>query len=205
MKKQIVRRVMILAGAVFFCMAALGDAARLTDSSTLDVYNGTIRLRVIAHSDSGSDQRVKYAVRDALLEASDALFGQCHTVDAAYENVTAAMPEMARIAEETVRAHGKSYPVSVSLVREAFPVRTYGHFTFPAGTYTALHVSLGDAAGKNWFCVMFPPLCLSSLAENEAKELFTSCGFDDGTVEALTEKKEIRSGIAALIRSLAAK
>ncbi|MBR0105561.1 MAG: stage II sporulation protein R, partial [Firmicutes bacterium] len=83
------------------------------------------------------------------------------TKDEALKILYNKIPEIETISENTLKSEGMNYPVNAVLVKEVFPLKYYGAFCFPAGSYTALKVSIGEAKGKNWWCVLFPPLCLT--------------------------------------------
>lgn len=157
-----------------------------------EVRQEVLRLHILANSDSEADQAVKLRVRDAVLEAADDLFSAAGTLaeaeEAAEENL-AAIEEAARrvLAEE-----GCSYPVKAELTRMYFGTRQYGETTLPAGQYRALRLSLGDAAGKNWWCVMFPPICLPA-AEPEEEAQAGQAMMD---IRALNQEPKLRLSFA---------
>lgn len=125
---------------------------------TSSVHEGILRLHVIANSDSDADQNAKLAVRDAILP----LFAEETSYDDARTYLLTHGREIRETAERVLNARGMDYGVCLSLGTETFPDRTYGGLTFPAGDYDALCVRLGAAEGHNWWCVLFPPLCIVS-------------------------------------------
>ncbi len=128
-----------------------------------------IRLHVIANSDSAADQALKLEVRDRILAEAADLFQSGCTVDQAAAALTAQLPDLAQAGREVVAREGYSYPVTASLEDNVwFPTKTYPGFALPQGSYTALRVVIGDGAGRNWWCVVFPPLCLGSVTETVA-------------------------------------
>lgn len=123
-----------------------------------------VRLHVVANSDSESDQALKLQVRDAVLaEATPALTGLDR--QEALETLEARLPDLADAAAKVVGEEGYDYPVTVSLQEERFPTKRYEDFALPAGEYTALRVQIGSGGGHNWWCVVFPPLCMGSVEE----------------------------------------
>jgi stage II sporulation protein R len=118
-----------------------------------------VRLHVVASSDSESDQALKLRVRDAVLEALSApLSGAGGAREAEYIiNKELGAVEAAALSE--IRSSGFDYGVTASVVEEDFPTRKYDTFSLPAGRYTALRVTIGEGEGRNWWCVVFPPLC----------------------------------------------
>lgn len=123
-----------------------------------NIYNSVIRLHVIANSDSESDQTVKLAVRDALLEKADEIFDGS-TYDEAVDIAKSSLEAIEQTANDVLSANGFEYCGNVTLETEDFPTRDYGDVEIPGGKYLSLCVRLGDAKGKNWWCVMFPPMC----------------------------------------------
>lgn len=152
------------------------------------VYEGTVRLHVLANSDSEADQALKLTVRDALLAEMDALLDSAEVSDArsAEELLKANLDDFKRIAEEVVAEKGFDYPVTLTLTEEYYETRAYDGFTLPAGEYTSLQVKIGEAAGKNWWCVLFPPLCTSVAS---AEEELSETGFTKNQVRLLTDRE----------------
>lgn len=123
-----------------------------------------VRLHVVANSDSQADQALKLQVRDAVLEAATpALTGLDR--QEALKALEVRLPILADEAARVVGEEGYDYPVTVSLQEERFPTKRYEDFALPAGEYTALRVQIGSGGGRNWWCVVFPPLCMGSVEE----------------------------------------
>lgn len=139
-----------------------------------EIYNSTIRLHVLANSDSEEDQAEKLLVRDAVLTYLEASLTQNDTYESALSAVSNHLESIRERAEETL--DGK-YAVRVELGREKYPVRQYENYTLPAGEYTSLRVLIGEGEGKNWWCVLFPRLCTSRATEEEVYEDFIAAGF----------------------------
>ena len=139
-----------------------------------EIYNSTIRLHVLANSDSEEDQAKKLLVRDAVLTYLEASLTQNDTYESALSAVSDHLDGIRERAEETL--DGK-YAVRVELGREKYPVRQYENYTLPAGEYTSLRVLIGEGEGKNWWCVLFPRLCTSRATEEEVYEDFIAAGF----------------------------
>ncbi|MCL2812527.1 MAG: stage II sporulation protein R [Clostridia bacterium] len=119
-----------------------------------------IRLHVIARSDSESDQRVKLAVRDALLEAFGAEF-QADSYGSAAKIIQESLPAIQRVAQDAAQALGEMGEVRADFGSHPFPTRMYEDTMVPAGEYQALRVIIGDGEGRNWWCVVYPALCLA--------------------------------------------
>ncbi len=160
----------LLEAAALCAMALTVLLSVLTFQQTGDtVRAGVLRLHVIAHSDAPEDQQLKLAVRDALLKKGKSL-AAAETKQAAEESLADALPDYRETARQVIAAHGYDYDVTISLKPAFFPTRTYGDVTLPAGTYDALRVVIGDGKGQNWWCVMFPPLCLPAAQDSRALE-----------------------------------
>ncbi len=125
-----------------------------------DIRKKVLRLHVVAASNSQDDQSLKYKVRDAVLKAGSDIFDGSVNVKNAVEKITPQMDYLKQVAEKTVKENGFAYNVSVELTNEFFPTRTYEKATLPAGKYLALKVVIHKGEGQNWWCVMFPSLCL---------------------------------------------
>lgn len=138
---------------------------------------GTVfRLHIPANSDSAEDQRLKLLVRDAVLEENSDIFSGCLSAEEAAAAAEKHMDEIEATAERVLAENGADYGAECEIARMSFDDRVYDGITMPAGEYLALRVSLGRAEGKNWWCVMFPPLCLpaaSGGAEEAAEEAFS--------------------------------
>lgn len=127
--------------------------------------NDVLRLHVLANSDSDADQALKLKVRDAVLEKAGEKLDGVADVAAAKEILSGSLTELAQAGERVVEREGYDYPVTASLERTWFPTKEYEDFSLPAGTYEALRVVIGSGEGHNWWCVVFPPLCLGAVTE----------------------------------------
>ncbi len=136
------------------------------DREQTDLADRVLRLHVLANSDTDADQALKLQVRDAVLEEARTLLPADATREEALDILAASLPELAQVGAETVAAAGYTYPVTASLEEGAwFPTKDYGDLSLPAGAYTALRLVIGEGAGQNWWCVVFPPLCLGAVSE----------------------------------------
>lgn len=124
-----------------------------------------IRLHVIANSDSPEDQALKLRVRDRVLARAQEILEQSADMAQAEQALTAALPELTREARETLAAEGCAQPVQARLEPAEFPTKDYDGFSLPAGKYLALRVIIGQGAGQNWWCVVFPPPCTAAACQ----------------------------------------
>ena len=126
------------------------------------IRENTLRLHILAKSDSPADQALKLKIRDAVLSCSGELFSGCDTRQKMISAAQEQLPKIQQVAEQTALHNGYELPVTVSVTDMFFETRRYDHVILPAGTYTAVRIELGAAAGKNWWCVLYPPLCVSA-------------------------------------------
>ena len=148
------------AGALFLCAALLLCSLSDYFVRCRRLRGDVLRLHITANSDSAADQAVKLLVRDAVLEAGAEIFNGSVTAAGAEEKLLPALGLLEKTAREVLRAQGFSYGARAYLCEDWFAARAYGDLTLPAGRYKALRIALGTGAGQNWWCVMFPPLCL---------------------------------------------
>ncbi len=157
-------------------MAAGAAAAVLMGSFTAfsqsaeEVQTEVLRLHIPANSDSEEDQAIKLELRDMLLEKYGTRLSDSDSLDDAEKRVEELLPEIERTSTDFLKENGFDYSAKAELKTMYFTTRTYGDVTLPAGNYTALRVTLGTGEGHNWWCVMFPPLCLPACSYNESGE-----------------------------------
>ena len=137
-----------------------------------------LRLHILADSDSAEDQALKLLVRDALLEHAPQLFAGCETLEEMKQRAWEERETIRLIAEQTLEENGCDDPVTVQLAQMEFDPRVYDEITMPGGEYEALRILIGKGEGHNWWCVMYPPLCLPAVSAE-------SC-FDAETSDVLT-------------------
>ena len=153
-----------------------------------DIYDTVVRLHVLANSDTEEDQALKLMVRDGVLEAAAPLVEGCTTQAEAVEALTAHLAELEAAALSVVQSEGYDYPVTVLLGEEDYPTRVYESCAFPAGTYVSLRVLIGEGEGQNWWCCLFPPLCLSAAtAKEDNEDAFIQVGLTKDQYGIITE------------------
>ncbi|WP_317854961.1 stage II sporulation protein R [Chakrabartyella piscis] len=140
-----------------------GIMAEYTQAYSQTIQNGiatkVVRFHVLANSNTDADQELKLLVRDGVLETYGEMLATCETKAESLALLEAATVEICKLAQEIVVSEGYDYPVSVSLVREQFPMKQYDDLTFPSGIYDALRIEIGLAEGNNWWCVLYPQMC----------------------------------------------
>ena len=154
-----------------------------------EIYSNVLRLHVIANSDSEDDQNLKLLVRDAVLAEAQILLCDVYDRAKAEETVMQNIEILRSVAEKTVLDNGYDYPVAIELGKEEYPTKNYESCSFPAGEYTSLRILIGEAEGQNWWCVLFPPLCLSAATDADA---FASVGITDNQYQIITDSESTK-------------
>jgi stage II sporulation protein R len=160
-----------------------------------ELYDKVIRLHVVANSDEEYDQNLKLKVRDAVIVYAAELVGDCETRDQAIELLSENRAKINEIAQDCLASEGYAYPVSVSFEEEHYPTKSYESVCFPAGKYLSMRISIGEAEGKNWWCVLFPQLCLSAATGSvrESNEgAFIEAGFTQEQYRIITETENVK-------------
>lgn len=191
MKKAIVMLLLLALSAAAVNIRQTGMALRAIEHSV-------IRLHILANSDSTADQTQKLLVRDALLSHASAWIPADADVASGCAALRAQLPEIQRTAEQTLRAAGCNDAVTVSLEESPFPARQYGALTLPEGQYQALRVEIGAAEGQNWWCVMYPALCIPAAAVS-AEEALAADAYD---LAAHPEEYEVQLKCVELCRAV---
>ena len=151
-----------------------------------EIYDTAVRLHVIAASDSEEDQSLKLAVRDAVLAFCTPLLDGVKDTDRAVELLEENKAALTEAARKVILAAGRQDSVEVLLGREEYPTRNYDAFCFPAGEYISLRVVIGEGEGKNWWCCLFPPLCVDA-AKASPSDAFISVGLTPSQYKIITE------------------
>ncbi len=177
----------------FLCLtSALLIVGLMPIHGEAQIYDSVIRLHVLANSDSAEDQALKLQVRDAILEITSPLVADCTDQLDAKQKLESHRDELEAAARAVIRSNGYTYPVSIEFDTEAYPRRTYDSFCFPAGNYLSMRVCIGDAEGQNWWCCLFPPLCLgtSSVSSQQAEDAFVDAGLTPSQYKIITESEK---------------
>ena len=153
-----------------------------------DIYDSVLRLHVVANSDSEEDQSLKLEVRDKVIQISRELCGECQRLEEAQAIIKENLQSICDTAAEQIKESGYNYSVEVRLGEEKYPRKTYDSLCFPSGKYLSLQVLIGNAEGQNWWCVLFPPLCLDAATDPSSnEELFISVGLTSEQYKIITE------------------
>ena len=165
----------ILTLTLAFLLGILLDSFSLFQRECREIREDVLRLHILANSDSAEDQAVKLLVRDRILAESGSLFNSAADKTSAREKAAENTGRVEKLAEEVLAEEGFSYSVTAKVTRQFFDTRVYDGFTMPAGWYASLQIVLGEGEGHNWWCVLYPPLCISAAekAQEELEKSFT--------------------------------
>lgn len=177
MKNSGTKRIAILAAALMAAIIGIHAGSGKTvkkDPLQPQIASKILRFHVLANSDSEEDQNVKKQVRDAVGEYMEPKLADSRNLEQTENIINVHMDEIVEVAENTLKEHGYDYGASVRLANVEFPEKTYGEYTFPAGEYEALQITLGQGSGHNWWCVLYPNMCFRGsvyeVVEDDAKE-----------------------------------
>lgn len=167
-----------------FCVLLVGSLVLQKQQ----IRDNIIRLHVVADSDSEEDQTVKLLVRDAVTEEVSAALAQIPDKDQAMEYLSGHLAQLETVANRVLLEQGFSQRAKVTLEAEAFSTRQYDTFALPAGVYDALRVTIGSGQGKNWWCVVFPGLCMPEVGEDFADQA-AGAGFSEDLIGTLEQRQ----------------
>lgn len=159
----------------------------ITDPLQPGIADKILRFHVLANSDSKEDQEVKKKVRDAVGAMMEPRLAESRNLEETEAIVQRSMENIVEVATETLEENGYHYGASARLANVEFPVKSYGAYTFPAGEYEALQVTLGEGEGHNWWCVLYPNMCFrgsvyevpSDEAKHALREVLTPEEYED--------------------------
>lgn len=198
------RKILIFCSVLFLTVMVIG---LLPVSGEEKIYDDVIRLHVLANSDSDEDQALKLKVRDAVISKVGELLDGVADREKALEILSKeeSKREIEDTAASVIAYGGYGYAVKVSLGEETYPRRSYESLCFPSGTYTSLRVQIGEAEGKNWWCVLFPRLCLG-VATKGNEDAFVEAGFTPDQYKIVTDtdkpEYEVRFKILEIIEDM---
>lgn len=136
-----------------------------------DISDKVFRLHILANSDTDYDQNLKLMVRDEILKYSNEIYSSCKSLNDAISCTKDNINKYKRIAEQVIKDNGYDYKVNLDVKKEYFNTRVYENFTLPAGYYNSLRIIIGEGKGHNWWCVMYPNVCLSGCVDEFDNEL----------------------------------
>lgn len=153
--------------ALIFALAITFLCGAAASKEQQDLSDKLIRLHVVANSDSEEDQALKLKVRDRILKEVTALVDGVTDRNQAARIIDTQMASIIAASKAVIEREGYNYDVSATIALEQFPTRDYASFSLPAGEYTSLRVIIGEGSGHNWWCVIFPPLCMTAATDSQ--------------------------------------
>lgn len=196
MKKQKNLSIAIAVSIAFLLLYNIASFAHQCE----EVRGDVIRLHILANSDSEEDQNLKLQVRDAILTEGQELFDGSVTTENAQEKLKPQLANLEQTAEKVIAEKGFDYGATVMLTYEYFDTRCYqDEVTLPAGKYLALKIVLGEGKGHNWWCVMFPSLCLPAAEKTDSEALEDVFSENEIKTVSRSEKFEVRFKIVEII------
>lgn len=157
-RKNMIKGILFLAIACMICVAGQRKSNNMIQQN---LKSNLIRFHVRANSNSRMDQTYKLKVRDAVIDQISPELSEAKTKEEAFKILKMQKNRIKNTAQEILKKEGVKQKVNVHFVQEKFPEKNYGQYTFPEGIYDAVRIDLGAAKGHNWWCVMFPDLCVT--------------------------------------------
>lgn len=173
MKKSKISKKAIHLSLAFGTLCAIFASFAHFNAACDDLRTNVLRLHIIANSDSAEDQAIKLKIRDKLLNESQNIFDEAENIEDALLVAQSKTDEIEKIANEVLRENNYEYQATASVGDSFFETREYDDFTLPAGTYKSLIINLGDAKGKNWWCVIFPEVCIPAASKGTLNDSAT--------------------------------
>ena len=158
-KMRIIGLSILLISTLFFSGMYIYGEVKDIDKISKGYKDKLIRFHVLANSDSDEDQELKLKVRDEIIKYLQPMLKQSKSLEQSEQIILSESENIKNIGENLIKENGYTYEVEVKLEYNNFPAKQYSNIVLPAGEYKALRILIGEAKGKNWWCVMFPPLC----------------------------------------------
>lgn len=184
MKKNILLFIIAIVIVYIFSSVEIIKGEDRTKDFQEELASKIVRFHIIANSDSDKDQELKLKVKDAVVTYTQSILKDSKSLDETCRIINRHTDEIISIANQVIDENGYDYEVSINYENCYFPAKSYGDITFPPGYYNAFNIRIGNHEGKNWWCVLYPPLCFvdaihSVVPEESKKELETILGYED--------------------------
>ena len=185
------------ATGILSILTAMLIVAALPTEADAGIYDDTLRLHILAASDSEEDQALKLAVRDGILAEYSAHLSEVGDLEDARAALEARLPDIIATAERIVAEAGYDYRVTASLGEEWYDTRDYGELSLPRGVYTSLIIKIGEGQGRNWWCVMYPPMCLDRATDAPSDDW--ASGYTGEELSLISGKYRVKFKLLELI------
>ena len=174
-----------------------------TNADTLqqDIAGKILRFHVIANSDSEEDQSLKLKVKNAVVEYLNPYFNESMSLEESKEVINEHYDDIMLLCRHIITENGYDYEVNASITTCYFPIKSYGDVTLPAGDYEAFRIEIGSSEGKNWWCILYPPLCFVDVSYGivpEDSKLLLKNILDEDEYDAITESSDTSFGFKYL-------
>ena len=167
----------IVCGLVISCILSMTGFCSVCDNLCNDIF----RLHILANSDSVQDQTLKLKVRDGILDYTAEIFRNCQSREQAVQTAEKHLDEIQSKCQAIIRENGFDYSVAVYTTKMSFDTRVYENFILPAGKYDALRIVIGSGQGHNWWCMIYPSLCLPCAKQNKPE-----ASLDDAEIDVIS-------------------
>jgi stage II sporulation protein R len=182
--------ILVSLAVMFLFFETQTKVANATMNASVKIPDESIRLRILANSNTEADQQLKRKIRDEVNAQITTWVGELTDIDEARKIISSQLPAIEAIVKNELEAAGIDKTYSVELGKVAFPTKMYGDFIYPAGNYEALLITLGEGEGKNWWCVLFPPLCFLDFENGDAVKENKDGKADDSNLAAASDNDE---------------
>ena len=185
----------LICSFVISCLMSMTGFCSVCENLQEDIF----RLHIIANSDSARDQELKLKVRDGILEYTSELFVNCRSRDEAMISAQNNLEDIKKFSQELIYKYGYDYKVDAYITEMDFDTRIYDDFTLPAGKYNALRIVIGNGNGHNWWCMLYPALCIPSAQENKPE-----LSLDENEIDVISnsDKYEVRFRLVEIFEAV---
>jgi stage II sporulation protein R len=196
MKKQQLAFIYILLLLIGAIANVYREPVAASTQEPVVIPDEAIRLRILANSNSDEDQELKRMIRDEVNKEITQWVAELTSVETARQLIQSRLTDIEAIVEEVLERENKQQSYSVNFDNVSFPTKLYGNFIYPAGEYEAILISLGEAKGANWWCVLFPPLCFLDFSNGEAVQAAEA---EEVKTETMNDEDKTNEKLASLV------
>lgn len=184
-----------MAGLLLLMLGAWIITYNYAEDVNAGLSQNLVRLHVVANSDSKADQALKLKVRDAIIDFMKDKLADSKNISETRAIINDNLEKIEQVSSKVIKANNSSYKIKASMGNYSFPTKTYGDIALPAGEYQALKVVIGDGAGANWWCVLFPPLCFidathGTIPDSVKQDLKTSLSSEEYKLITTSDRSE---------------
>lgn len=178
---------LVLSALFSYSVILCVSLAKMQNRFDSELYDNVVRLHILANSDSDYDQNAKMVIKDSVAKYVTALTSNAKNAEEASEIIKNNLENIHDYVNYLCYDHGFDYTAKIEFSKENYPVRYYDNFVFPAGKYQSLRIMLGESKGRNWWCVLYPSLCVKG--DNDTQKVLADAGISEKTTEYITDEK----------------